>query len=190
MRATLLLLSFAAVTVFVACSKTDAPVRQTESKSTPNETSNRDACTLFSKEEILAVLGEEPTETKKLDQTDHGFHVSMCLFAMPTAANSITLRLVERAAGPDARDPRQAWNESFSREKLEGMEPGGEEGPLLLERIAGLGDDAYWRGQPKGGALYVLKGNAYIRISLTDTRNKEAALQKCSALAEMVLRRL
>ena len=149
-----------------------------------------EACTLLTHEEIASVMAEEIKETKKLEENERGFHVSMCLFALPTAGNSITVRLVQRAPGADGRDPREAWNQSFSAGNLQAGAASPPARPGSPEKVPNLGDEAYWRGQKRGGALYVLKGNAYFRISLTDTRDKEAAIQKCSALAEMALKRL
>jgi len=37
--------------------------------------------------------------------------------------------------------------------------------------IDGLGQEAYWTGSPITGALYVLKGDAFLRISIRGGEN-------------------
>jgi len=53
-----------------------------------------------------------------------------------------------------------------------------------------LGDDAYWTGNRVGGALYALKGNTYIRISVGGPGNQEAKIKKTRTLAQIILKRL
>lgn len=57
-------------------------------------------------------------------------------------------------------------------------------------RIAGLGDDAYWTRSHVGGTLYVLKGEALLRISVGGPDNEETRLDKSKALAAKALARL
>jgi hypothetical protein len=52
-----------------------------------------------------------------------------------------------------------------------------------------LGDEAYWTSSRVGGALYVLKGNSYVRISVVPA-NQVAKIKKSKSLAEKVMARL
>lgn len=56
--------------------------------------------------------------------------------------------------------------------------------------VAGLGDGAYWSGNPVGGVLYVLKGEKFIRVSVGGPDNQEVKLNKSKAIAGKVLPRL
>jgi len=56
--------------------------------------------------------------------------------------------------------------------------------------IKGVGEQAYWVGSPMVGALYVLKGNTFLRISVGGVREEAARIQKSVALARLALKRL
>ena len=56
------------------------------------------------------------------------------------------------------------------------------------KKIPGIGDEAYWTAGP-GGALYVLKGDAFIRISLGGSDDEETKIEKSKALASKALAR-
>lgn len=56
--------------------------------------------------------------------------------------------------------------------------------------ITGVGDDAYWVNSRVSGALYVLKGNSFIRISLGGAEDDAARQKKAKALALKALARL
>ncbi len=58
------------------------------------------------------------------------------------------------------------------------------------EPIEGLGDEAFWAGNEKIGALYALKGNSYIRLSLGGGDDKLTRIKKSKELAQIVLKRL
>jgi hypothetical protein len=55
--------------------------------------------------------------------------------------------------------------------------------------VAGVGDDAYWVNSRVSGALYVLKGNSFIRLSLGGADTDEARQKKAKALAQKALAR-
>jgi len=59
-----------------------------------------------------------------------------------------------------------------------------------MKRIDGLGDDARWSGNGVGGALYVLKNDAILRISLGGKDNEQTRIEKSKALAQKALGRL
>jgi hypothetical protein len=53
-----------------------------------------------------------------------------------------------------------------------------------------VGEEAYWTGNPITGALYVLKGNSFLRISVGGSADEEARFQKAKTLAQKALLRL
>jgi hypothetical protein len=112
--------------------------------------------------------------------------ISQCYFELPTPVNSIVLTVTRKAAG--GRDPSQSWREIFHREESgRKKEEGEEKAPL---KVDGIGDEAFWTGTRVGGALYVLKGNTYIRISVGGAGDQAQKIEKSKALAESVLKRL
>jgi hypothetical protein len=146
------------------------------------------ACTLLTKEELQAVQGEPFKNTKASQPGGAGLTVSQCYFELPTTVNSVVLTVTRK--GDAGRDPSQSWREIFhpdesARKKEEGEEK--EKEPLKVE---GVGDEAFWTGTRVSGALYVLKGNCYIRISVGGAGDQTQKIDKSKKLAESVLKRL
>jgi hypothetical protein len=56
--------------------------------------------------------------------------------------------------------------------------------------IPGIGEQAYWVGSPMVGALYVLKGNTFLRISVGGIREESARIEKSKSLARIALKRM
>ena len=173
------LLSLAAV----SCSKPKTDDRANSQQS--NTETGAGACTLLTKEEIQAVQGETFKDTKPSHKLAAGLSVSQCYFELPTAANSVVLTVTRKAEG--GRDPSQTWQDMFHREKEsekrdeKGAEP---------QKIDGLGEEAFWTGTRIGGALFVLKSNCYIRISVGGAGDQAQKIEKSKTLAETVLKRL
>jgi hypothetical protein len=162
-----------------------------------------DACTLLTSKEIQSVQGEALKEAKSSGRSEGGFSTSQCFFTLPTFTNSISLTVTRRGDGPGARDPKQFWKETFhreteseqardrdrnkGRERNEGREEEEEKG-APPQKITGVGDEAFWAGSRFGGALYVLKSNAFIRVSVGGTGDQQTKIKKSKALAQMVLK--
>lgn len=150
-----------------------------------------DACALLTGKEIQLVQGERLRDTKPSGKSAGGFVISQCYFTMPTLSDSISLTLVQKGDGADARDPKQHWKEIFDHDK--GTQTGKEEErekSAAPEKIAGVGDEAFWAGNRFGGELYVLKGNNYIRISVGGAGDQASKVKKSKELAEQALKRL
>src|SRR2546423_3308087 len=145
------------------------------------------ACTLLTKEETQAVQGEVFKDTKPSQQSGAGLSISQCYFELPTPVNSIVLTVTRKAEG--GRDPSQSWRDIFHREESARKNEKEEEAKEPL-KIEGIGDEAFWTGNRVGGALYVLKGNCYIRISVGGAGDQPQKIDKSKALAEAVLKRL
>jgi hypothetical protein len=198
-----ILVGLSAVVFLAGCSKADkadsvsatpqptAHSKQPGPSASPAKTeafAGTDACTLLTKEEIQAVQGEPFKDTKGTGKTGAGLSVSQCYFELPQAVNSIVVTVTQKAEGPGARDPANNWKEIFHRdEKAEKKEEEAEKEP---EKVDGIGDEAFWTGNRVGGALYVLKGNSYIRISVGGAGDQEAKIKKSKALAQSILKRL
>ncbi len=161
---------------------------------------NVDACALLTTAEIQAVQGEAIKETKLSGQATGGFNMSQCFFTLPTFTNSISLLVAQRGEGSGAHDPKDFWRETFNESEHEGKgkrrerkkekrEEEEEEG-APPEKVTGVGDEAYWTGSRIGGALYVLKGNSYLRISIGGPADQATKMKKSKALAQKVVARL
>lgn len=174
-----------------------------------------DACALLTSQEIQTIQGEALKETKPSGAAQSGLSISQCFFSLPTFTNSINLAVTQKGDGAGARDPKEFWEERFEKryehekeerqlEKKVGgdrereakqarrreREEEEEKEGAPPEKIDGVGDEAFWTGSRVGGALYVLKGNAFIRVSVGGTGNRQAQINKSKAIARLALKRL
>jgi hypothetical protein len=149
-----------------------------------------DACALLTTEEIRSVQGEAVKETKLSGQTSGGFSISQCFFTLPTFNNSISLQVTQKGEGAGARDPKDFWRSTFhdekAREEKEGEREKESEPP---QKVSGVGEEAFWMGSQLAGALYVLKGNSYVRVSIGGPMD-DASKKRAKSLAQKVIARL
>jgi len=193
-------------------SQTAVEVAQPSSSSTANQPSSSapaapvavkpkvDACALLSSKEIESVQGEAIKETKLTGQSTGGFSVSQCFFTLPNFTNSISLLVAQKGEGSGANDPKEFWRDTFhedkareksrGRDKKKGEEEEEEGGGVPPQRIPGIGDEAYWTSSRVGGALYVLKGDAYIRISIGGPADQATKIKRSKILAQKALAKL
>jgi hypothetical protein len=160
-----------------------------------------DACALLTSKEIEAVQGQPLKETKLSGQSTGGFSMSQCFFTLPTFTNSISLLVAQKGEGSSAQDPREFFRERFhektkgeeererKRDKKKAGEEEEEEGSPP-QKVTGIGDEAYWTGSRVGGALYVLKGHSYVRISIGGPADQATKIKKTKALAAKAVARL
>ena len=167
-----------------------------------------DACSLLTGAEIQAVQGERLKETKPSDRQSAGFMTSLCYYELTTPSNSISLSITQ-SDGSKPGAIKEYWENTFGknenkseperekdREKkkagqAESSERAGqEEEGAPLEPVRGIGDEAFWSASRVGGALYVLKGDHYIRISVGGKDSNEAKLKKSKTLALKAMRRV
>lgn len=175
-----------------------APGAPTPTAPAPTVKGQVDVCSLIDGSDLKNVQGEQPKETQRSDREDAGFIVSQCYYSLPTSSSSVVLNVTTAGEGAGARDPREFWKETFARqaeknepaEKREGKAKEGEEEAAWPQKIAGLGEDAYWIANRVGGALYVLKKDLFFRISVGGPGDADAKLKKSKALAQRALKRI
>ena len=132
---------------------------------------------------------------------------SQVFFSAAEPNKSVNLSLVQtNPAGGKEHSARKFWHDTFDRyagpgetreegrQKDTAAEPQDgkreeEEKRTPPRRVEGLGDEAYWAMNSAGSALYVLKGEAFIRISVGGADTQEVKLQKSKTLAEKALHR-
>ncbi len=157
-----------------------------------------DACALLTSKEIESVQGEATKETKLTGQATGGFSISQCFFSLAIFINSVSLLVAQKGEGAGANDPKEFWRDTFHRKKAEEREKhrdkkkGGEaeEEGVPPQRVPAIGDEAYWVGSRVGGALYVLTGNAYVRVSIGGPADQATKIKRSKALAQKALARL
>ncbi len=176
----------------------------------PKASDRKDACKLLTSGDLRAVQGESLKDTKGTNRAEGGFFVSQCYFMLPTFSKSAVLTVTAAGKGEGARNPKQYWREIFHRKaeassredrgrekskpkESESKEPGEveiEQEKTPPRKVPGLGDEAFWEPSRIGGALYVLKGDVFIRISVGGPDNPETKMKKSETLAQKVLPRL
>ena len=103
----------------------------------------------------------------------------------------------EQKREKEERDEREREKESERERASGGVREGGhaeesehgdeDEGPRP-QRVAGIGDEAYWSGNPVSATLYVLKKETIIRLSLGGPEDQSVKIKKAKMLAQKVLK--
>lgn len=176
-----------------------------------------DACALLTSDDVKAVQGEPVKDSKPSQRSDGALAVSQCFFSTATFNKSVSLEVTRGTPGTSAR---KFWEARFERAREEGgkgererererarererereREKKGEkkderkgeeeEEESLPTPVKGIGDEAYWASSHVNGILYVLKGDAFIRVSIGGADDNAARLKKSKALAQKAISRL
>jgi hypothetical protein len=161
-----------------------------------------DACSLITGGEVEAVMGSPIKDAKNSERSTEGLRLSQCFYTAAEFSSSVSLGVTQTDVSSSAkRSAREFWKETFGRysnpeEKHEpdkkDEKPGkdDEKEASPPKKIEGMGEEAYWTSTRVGGTLYVLKNDAYLRISVGGADTDEGRLKKCKALAEKALARL
>ena len=185
-----------------ASASPDATANPATSPATPNTAALKakiDTCNLLTSADLKEVQGEAVKEAQRSDRQDGGFIVSQCYYSLPTSSNSVVLNVTTASEGGGAANPRTFWKDTFGRKEEKGKErereakeKKGEESEESVpqQKIAGLGEDAYWLASRVGGALYVLKKDLFFRISVGGAGDEKSKLKKSKTLAQRVLKRI
>jgi len=148
-----------------------------------------DACTLLTSAEIESVQGQPVQDTKPSVQSFGGLAISQCYFTLTAQSNSVVLTVTQSAGGGNAVEVKKSWEQMLRGSESE-RKDGKEEKEKKPLKIEGIGDAAFWSGSHVGGAIYVLKGDSYIRISVGGPGDSEAKIDKSKKLGQAVLNRL
>jgi hypothetical protein len=147
-----------------------------------------DACKLIVPSEIEAVQGEAVLDSKSGERKTGGFTIAQCYYTLPSHTKSVSLEVTrpDPEQGTPSR-PRDRWKKLFhgDADQQEGEKESGKPQP-----VSGVGDEAFWSGNPMVGALYVLKDDSYLRISIGGAEDASIKIRKTMALAQRALKRL
>jgi hypothetical protein len=168
-----------------------------------------DGCSLITKEEVGTIQNTTVTDAKGSEQSDGSHLITQCYYATTGTNLSVSIAVTQfdpnNVAAPSARE---YWEQTFGRfrkeetetEKKEHEEKGApstrgggreesEEG-TPPKKMDGVGEEAFWAGNRVGGALYVLKGDVFFRISVGGPGDEQTKLEKSKQLAQKALSRL
>ena len=195
------------IAVFAGCKKSGATKRASSADQESNQT-QLDVCALITRQEMESVQRSPIKETKSSVHSDAGFRISQCFYTAEDSSRSVSLAVTQRDPASSAkRSVKDFWNETFGRfandekessddkvhrETLreQGRRETEEKVFIPPKKIDGIGDGAFWSPNPAGGAIYVLKKNVVIRISIGGHDNEESKLDKSKALARKAIDRL
>lgn len=158
-----------------------------------------DACALLTPAEVSRVQRQPITDTSSSKRDRKGFHVSQCFYTAKLFEKSVSLEVTRPdAASATPTSPRQDWDQIFHAPKPAAeRHQSAARGATKKEaksgkpaRIKGLGEEAFWVSDAVAGALYVLKGDAYFRLSIGGWANQSQRLGKTKQLARHILKRL
>jgi len=152
---------------------------------------NFDACKLIAPSEIEAVQGEAVLDAKSGNRMTGGFAIAQCFYALPSQAKSVSLEVTRPDPTQSAPSGlRDRWKKLFHEDGDQEGEGEREEEAGKPQPVSGIGDEAFWSGNPLVGALYVLKGDSYLRISIGGAEDASVKIRKTKALAQKALKRL
>lgn len=148
-------------------------------------------CTLLGAEDIRAVQGVDLKERKESGERVRGLDFAQCFFAAKDFARSVSLTLI---SGTQPDGARRYWQDTFHKTSQNAAGPAAAPAagrkktpPRAIEKA---GDEAFWTGDAKAGVLYVLSGDAVLRISVGGVADEAERLRRSTALARVALKGL
>ena len=149
---------------------------------------HRDPCRLLSDAEVRAVQGNAATQKIPSQQPAGSFHFTQCFYRTPEFTNSVSVALgVPLATDSKGSGPRQYWEAQFNKQLKAAPGRKKKEPP---KPVAGLGGEAFWVGDAMTGALYVLKGDVFLRLSVGGPPDQTEKIKRAKSLASYALKRL
>lgn len=147
-----------------------------------------DACGLIERSEIESVQHATLQGTVPSNNSSNGLAISRCYYTVFSADGSKNLSIHLEVMQNDPKALNQNAVGVLWKDRFEGaLQTKKAEKP---KSVAGIGDGAYWVGNNKIGALYALKNNKLVRISVGGADDERQKIDKSKVLVERALRRL
>ena len=214
-----LTLLLCALVALSGCKRRDStpppPKNQADTNSGQSGGPSFDACKLLTNQEIEAIESAPVKDAKNSGRSDGGFSFAQCFYTTDPFNKSVSLAItLSDPTTQQKRSVKEYWEGMFAKYEHDGKEreegkaeneadkekaeslrkqrgERGEEGEgAPPKKITGVGDEAYWIGNRVGGALYVLRKDAMIRVSVGGPDPEQGKIDKCKALAEKALNKL
>ena len=150
---------------------------------------HRDPCRLLTDAEVRAVQGHAPTQKIPSEQPAGSFQFIQCFYRTPELSSSVSVALGIPLTESKRSGPRDYWQAQFKLEERDEREESDEK-KKEPRRLAGLGDEAFWVGDPVTGALYVLRGEVFLRVSVGGSPDQAQKIKRARTLATYALKRL
>jgi hypothetical protein len=200
------------VILCVACKKADetssprasSPVQQKAVEQNGRVEPAIAACSLITSEEVAAIQRATIIEAKGGAGPSGSLVMSQCYYSAKEPNMSVSLAVIQPSPGSSTgSEARDYWEKTMGgsseqaagETQREGIDQKSERGQEEEKKnppkkIDGVGDEACWSGNRFGGALYVLKRNVILRISIGGPDDQETKIEKSKRLAEKALARL
>jgi len=144
-----------------------------------------DPCTLLTSDELKAVQGEALQTTLPSEREYGEYLIAQCYYQLPTITNSVVVNVT--TPKERGKSLKEVWRSTHAEPKRRKKTEEKESRP---EKISGVGEDAYWEASGIAGALYVLKKDVILRISVGGASDSRTKLEKSKTLAQKALARL
>jgi hypothetical protein len=157
------------------------------------------ACQMLTERDIARVQGESFKSAKLTESNENGLRVSQCFYALPSFTNSISVDVMRGKTAAFWRshfaNAREETDDDEDRDRAVAMKTppsreAEEEHENSARKVRGIGDAAVWSGNRVAGALYVLKGDTIVRISVGGGGSQEQKIERSKKLAARALRKL
>jgi len=160
------------------------------------------ACQLLTARDVARVQGEEFKSAKLTETEANGLIVSQCFYSLPSFTNSVSVDVMRGKTSAFWRghfsNTREAVDDDEDRDRdrsaaMKSAPPSREaeeEHETGALKVKGVGDAAVWSGNRAAGALYVLKGETIVRVSVGGAGSQEQKIERSKKLAARALRKL
>ena len=166
---------------------TNAETKPQSAASPSSGQASTDGCALIEKSEIESVQGGKLQGTVPSRRDGNALAISQCYYTIFSSDGSKNLSVHLEVMQNDPKSPNQnavsaLWTKFH-----------GAKGTKKTEKpksVPGVGDEAYWLGNEKAGALYVLNKGKIVRVSIGGSDDAAAKIEKSKKLVANVMRRL
>ena len=158
------------------------------------------ACQMLTPRDIARVQGETLKSVKLTESNENGLRVSQCFYALPSFTSSISVDVMRGKTAAfwssHFANAREANDDDKDRDRTVAMKTAPpsreteEEHENSAHKVRGIGDAAVWSGNRVAGALYVLKGDTIVRISVGGGGTQEQKIERSKKLAARALSKL
>jgi hypothetical protein len=147
-----------------------------------------DACALLAAEDVSRILDVPIRSARPVTEAARGVLLHQC-YISTGSPRSISIAVAgPMKTGNRTLTPRQFWREQFHPSGR--VRSSGTKEETSARRVRGVGEEAFWSGTRVSGALYVLTGNTFIRISVGGIQHERELIEKSRQLAAAALARL
>jgi hypothetical protein len=153
-----------------------------------------DACALIEKSEIASVQGAPVQSTLPSSSASGALAMWQCYYTVVSADGSKNLSVHLEVIQPDpkASSPnavRDYWQRTFHQESKDENDEEKKEGGKP-KPVPGLGEEAFWTGNDRVGAVYAIKKDKLVRVSVGGSDAAKIKIEKSTQLVAKVLKRL